>query len=193
MGENDNGRLDEAVPDMPETEEAAYINEYVPAESDYKEFYRQEMSRIKVCLVILGANFFVLLLTKLVPGKADGDWFGTALIGSLTVLILFLYIWMPGYSARALMRRITEGRDKEALSTMRFTDGRIILSDAASGATLEYRYEDIKNCRETDNLYLLKTKANQVLLLRKDAFIRGDAASFKNYIAGKCPSARLRW
>lgn len=193
MSENEKIRLDEAVSDMTKTEEAAFINEFVPAESDYKEFYRQEMSRIKVCLVILGVSFFVLLLTELVPGKADSDWFGTALIGLLTVLILFLYIWMPNYSARVIMRRMTEGRDKEPLTTTRFTDGRIILTDAASGATLEFRYEDIKNCRETESLYLLKTKANQVLLLRKDAFIRGDQANFKNCIAGKCPSARFRW
>ncbi|MBR5379842.1 MAG: YcxB family protein [Clostridia bacterium] len=174
-------------------ENTVYINRFTPTEADYKEFFRRQMFRSKAEATVLPVCALALALLGLMFPSSRTDW---TLIGAACVmaaLLAILYFWLPGYNARTLLKRTREGCGKEAVLTTRFTDEKIVLNNAASGATLEFRYEDVKTCMESQNLYHLKTRAQQVLILRKGAFAPDDEAGFKAFIARKCPSARLHW
>ena len=100
------------------------------------------------------------------------------------VLIVFyiIFLFLPLYQAAVTNRRLLQLCGSEPDVVVRFYDDHFVDQTKQTGTELNLQYAQIIRIMETGSLLLLKLKGATFILVDKNGFTRGDAASLIEFL-----------
>ena len=158
-----------------------FENTYQRTKNIAKEMYRYFYFQRPICIfvyILASANLISTILSYILYQTYD----------FFSIGVILFFFGFPALLYTTQVRTVV-ARDKEAfgcepMATITFTE-ETIYTTCATIKSVEYTYDKIAFARQTKNLILLKTKANLILILRKDAFTLGTKEDFIAFLKAK--------
>lgn len=152
-------------------------------ESERVYFIRYLKKYLLVFAILIVIQFLSVISSYLTEKTATMD---LLLLGYL-ILMTILFVIIMHYKFKKMIKNdidrynILYGKkNKEIVVTMENK-----ITNSVNGRKNTFNYSDIKKCMETKNLMLLLMTGNLIVLIKKDAFIKGDYKSFKELLKKK--------
>lgn len=106
----------------------------------------------------------------------------------MTIVMSMRYFGYGNMVIKTNLNRFKESGHTEVQMTTSFTDDKIIVQNATSGATSEFDYDVVCRCAQTKNFYTFFTKAGQFIMVNRTSLIEaGKKEGFVKFIKGKLP------
>ena len=158
-----------------------FENSYQRTKNIAKEMYRYFYYQRPI--YIIGYIVATISLVSSILSYISFQDFDALVIG--TSLFIFGFPTLLYVSqVRAMVARDKEAFGCEPQATITFTEESIFVT-CATVTTMEYTYDKIAFAVQTKNLILLKTKANLIIIVRKDSFTLGTKEDFIAFLLGK--------
>ncbi len=161
--------------------ETLFENRHTRNKQFVKEFYKFYFFQRKVlavCYVIL----FLCFVAEIWLGIAtkDVNWLVLILIPLIYLIQIYRYFCLT----KIMLRRDEEISGKEIEVETIVTD-EYLQSTSSAGTIIKLEFDKIHTASETKNFILLRTKANLICILKKDAFTKGTTEEFKLFLKVK--------
>lgn len=145
-----------------------------------KDLAREYVTRVLVNRVMIGGGILAVLgLVGTVRASSPTRY----IFLLLTFLGLFAAIMTPIISLRQIQKNATEGAGG-AIEEIHTTFGdRIEVAEGGRSRVLPYA--SVRKLKETRNLFVLTLPGHGAILVKKDAFLQGEAQNFKAFIEGE--------
>lgn len=161
--------------------EVLFENSYTRDEKLIKEIYRYEYFRRKLLIIFDIVMILCLLSNILILVVEKKCYWGVFILAPLYFLYKFFCYWCQ---VRIIIKRDQEVHGKE-ISVETIVTNEYIQNTASTGTVNKLEYENIRNVVQTNNLILLRSKANLVYIFQKDAFTIGNAEDFIKFLKDK--------
>lgn len=161
--------------------EVLFTNSYTRDEKLIKEIYRYEYFRRKLLIIFDIVVILSLLSNILILVVEKKCYWGVFILAPLYFLYKFFCYWRQ---VRIIIKRDQEVHGKE-ISVETIVTNEYIQNTASTGTVNKLEYENIRNVVQTNNLILLRSKANLVYIFQKDAFTIGNAEDFIKFLKDK--------
>ena len=163
--------------------EPLFENHYIWTKKMLREMYYRAY---RPFLIVFGAIVVLSVLSLAV----DLLFSETPLdpIPPLTLVVIVLaaaYLFLPLITAVATYNRMKKLYGSVPEVTIRFFEDHFVNITRQTGAVLNLEYAQIKKVLETKSLLLLKLSGQVFILLGKDCFTKGSAASLRVFLHGK--------
>ena len=133
---------------------------------------------VLVALVILAIVFLSLLSGTPLREFLSPPFF-------VLIVLYVIILLLPLYQAAITNKRLIQLYGSEPDVTVRFYDDHFVDLTKQTGAELNLQYAQIIRILETGSLLLLKLRGATFILVDKNGFTRGDAASLKAFLQQK--------
>jgi len=112
----------------------------------------------------------------------------------IAVLFPLIYIRQFNHVTKTNFRREQEQTGTaENERIVSFTDEKIKVHSVNTGATVFMDYNVVARCAETENIFVLFTKENLVIIVNKNSLVcEGKYEDFLRFIKGKCKNVKWR-
>lgn len=128
-----------------------------------------------VLLMLLGLSLWFSIPLREMPWKE----------GLVLLALVVFFAFLPWIQSAAAYKRYVSLYGSAPENRLRFREGRFENENTQSGGHMEHEYAQIRRVMETKSLLLLKLKAKWIIMLDKDGFTRGDAASLQEFLREK--------
>ena len=154
--------------------EILFENSYVRNKELAKEIYRYYYFQRKwliVCYALLILSFLGNILISIF--EKTYNW------GVFIFVPLFFVFQFYCYfrQVNTMVKRDNEVHGRE-ISVETIVTSEYVQNTASTGAVNKLEYDKIRNAVQTQNLILLRSKANLIYIFRKDTFTKGDKEDF---------------
>ena len=136
-------------------------------------------------LIWIGVMIALLILVVVFLSVFTGTPLREFLSPPFFVLIAFyvIFLLLPLYQAAMTNKRLIQLYGSAPDVVVLFYDDHFIDQTKQTGAELNLQYSQIKRIMETESLLLLKLRSATFILVDKNGFTRGDAASLKEFLS----------
>ena len=161
--------------------EVLFENSYTRDEKLIKEIYSYEYFRRKLLIIFDIVMILCLLSNILILVVEKKCYWGVFILAPLYFFYKFFCYWRQ---VRIIIKRDQEVHGKE-ISVETIVTNEYIQNTASTGTVNKLEYENIRNVVQTNNLILLRSKANLIYIFQKDAFTIGNAEDFIKFLKDK--------
>ena len=177
----------------------AFTNTYTPVKEHFVQSFRCRIFgrnglQAKIMGGILAALVLVLIgVNLLAEGKPFSQKNGDImlLIAGVGILLAGAYVLMPERVASAVLKNLKRPDGSIPAFTLKFHRHGIAFTDPVKkDAESLFLYKDFTACTESRDLFVLRYKNGQMMLVVKDALDPGNVDAFRNYISEMCPGAK---
>jgi hypothetical protein len=177
----------------------AFTNTYTPIKEHFIQSFRCRIFgrnglHAKIMGGILAALFLMLVgVNLLAEGKPFSQKNGEImlLIAGVGIVLAGAYVLMPERVANAVIRNLRRPDGSIPTFTLKFRRSGISFTDPVKKDEESlFLYKDFTACVESRDLFVLRYKNGQMMLVVKDALDPGDVDAFRNYISEVCPGAK---
>lgn len=161
--------------------EVLFENSYTRDERLIKEIYRYEYFRRKLLIIFDIVMILCLLSNILILVVEKKCYWGVFILAPLYFFYKFFCYWRQ---VRIIIKRDLEVHGKE-ISVETIVTNDFIQNTASTGTVNKLEYENIRNVVQTNNLILLRSKANLIYIFRKDTFAKGSKEEFIQFLKSK--------
>lgn len=165
-----------------------FENQFICTKDYYKEFYKYICFKRPIIItinIILSISFIVSILSMIFPEfiVLDANTAKANIATVLIILCLQIYVFFRNKNLaynRALERN--KGNPMEVRLSITEKDMNIFTN---SEKDMNIEFANIEKTIETKDYYILVSKAKLAIALKKDAFIKGTANEFKEFLKQK--------
>ncbi len=174
--------------------EPKFVNQYAFTKDVYREIYFSQPARKAPYLVMVGfgALFTALLAVGYFRFHDSSMLWMILFIWGLFAAVCACLRYLDGMMVKRItgqMQRLGNGAAPEFVYRVGHD---FTCTSPTDGSEQRYAPEQIRSVRETERLFLLRTKAKQILALKKDGFTQGSCEEFRNFLRQRYPKAKLR-
>ncbi len=165
-----------------------FENKYICTKSYYKEYYKYSYFKKPIMIIlntILIISFVINVLNVIFPRLSNADSYTPKLYiaNVLVILCIEMYIYIKNINlAYNRDLEINNGNDIEIKLVI--TEDDINISNNLKKNT-NIEFKNIQKVIKTKNYYILVSKANLTVALKKDSFIKGTADEFEKFLKQK--------
>jgi len=176
-----------------QTEECLFENAFTPTEETWGEFAVRMHKRPRV-LFFVGAGIFSLLTVPVIFALV-ANGFRESFAGLIFLVGAVIFFLLPGFHTRKMKkglikqeRLLNSGKEEPTMRGSRFFQSYF---ESLSGS--RYTYDQISNVMHSKNFIFIVLEDQLTLLVRKNAFLNGDEASFALFLKGKLTPPSKVW
>lgn len=165
-----------------------FANKYICTKSYYKEYYKYSYFKKPIMIIlntILIISFVINVLNVIFPRLSNADSYTPKLYiaNVLVILCIEMYIYIKNINlAYNRDLEINNGNDIEIKLVI--TEDDINISNNLKKNT-NIEFKNIQKVIKTKKYYILVSKANLTVALKKDSFIKGKADEFEKFLKQK--------
>lgn len=164
--------------------EPLFENRFIWTKKALREMsYRAFRPGLVALAVIVALLWLSVLFLSLIIGTPFRELLSPPLFALIGIYAV--YALLPLLQADMTYRRTSQLYGGAPDVTVQFFDDHFIDQTRQTGAELNLSYSQIKRILETDSLLLLKLSSRFFIMIDKNGFTRGDAATLKAFLQQK--------
>jgi len=138
--------------------------------------------------------FLAIVLFSVVVSAIWGDFSNAVAFLALIMFFVLLTLFMHKRNIKTLLQRQQENEGTSELNiAVSFLDESIKIHNIHSGGEIYISYDTYVRFEETKNFYVLITKANQFVVVKKEVLTQeGKNEDFIHFLRAKCTKVR-KW
>ena len=163
--------------------EVIFENKCIYDKEFYNEYFKYIYFRrpgVVVFDTILGIILIISVISIINPNFFEINFY-RALI-NIGVVLLFLLAQIGGFFEN---KNIRYKQDLEANNGKPIEEDILITNENIISENIKINFNSIKKAKETKKIFILITKQQNIIVLKKDGFTKGTAREFEEFLSGK--------